>query len=98
MEVEYIALSEVVKEVMYMRRLLTHIDGRIYADDPTCINCDNQSAVKFSKDSIYNQRSKHVDIRFHFSRKAQEDGEVTGNLSGCAIHPDRFPTKIRQIY
>lgn len=76
MEAEYIALSEVVKEVMYMWRLLTHMDGRNYADDPTCVNFDNQSAVRFNKDSIYNPRSKHVDIRFHFTKEAQEDGEV----------------------
>jgi len=50
--------------------------GGAYADDSTCINCDNQSAIRFSKDSIYHQRSKHVDIRFHFTREAQEAKEV----------------------
>jgi len=76
MEAEYMALSEVVKEVIYTRRLLTHMGGGAYADDSTCINCDNQSAIRFSKDTIYHQRSKHVDIRFHFTREAQEAKEV----------------------
>lgn len=93
MEAEYIALSEVVKEVMYMRRLLTHMDGQAYANDPTCINCDNQSAIRFSKDSIYHQRSKHVDIRFHFTREAQEDGEVTVQYIPSDKNPADLLTK-----
>ena len=76
MEAEYMALSEVVKEVIYTRRLLTHMKDGAYMDKPTCISCDNQSAIKFSKNSIYNQRSKHVDIRFHFTREAQEAKEI----------------------
>lgn len=93
MEAEYMALSEVVKEVMYMRRLLTHMGGQTYANDPTCINCDNQSAIRFSKDSIYHQRSKHVDIRFHFTREAQEDGEVTVQYIPSDKNPADLLTK-----
>jgi len=76
MEAEYMALLEVVKEVIYTRRLLNHMVGSTYVKKPTCIGCDNQSAIKFSKDSIYHQRSKHVDIRFHFTREAQESKEI----------------------
>lgn len=76
MEAEYMALSEVVKEVISSRRLLTHMKDDIYMDKPTSINCDNQSTIKFSKDNIYHQRSKHVDIRFHFTREAQEAKKI----------------------
>jgi len=76
MEAEYMALSEVVKEAIYTRRLLTYMDGGAYTKGPTCIHCDNQRAIKFSRESIYHQRSKHVDIRFHFTREAQEAKEV----------------------
>jgi len=35
---------------------------------------NNQSAIVLSKENVEktNQRSKHIDIRFHFSREAQE--------------------------
>lgn len=93
MEAEYIALSEAVKEVIYIRRLLNHMNGGTYVSDPTCINCDNQSAIKFSKDNIYHQRSKHVDIRFHFTREAQEEREVIVQYIPSGENPANLLTK-----
>jgi len=93
MEAEYMALSEVVKEVIYTRRLLTHMGGGDYANDPTCITCDNQSAIRFSKESVYHQRSKHVDIRFHFTREAQEAKEVIMQYIPTEENPADMLTK-----
>ena len=42
----------------------------------TEIYCDNQSAIQLCKNSVYHARSKHIDIRYHFSREAQERGEI----------------------
>lgn len=35
---------------------------------------DNQSAIKLIKTGIFNRRSKHIDVRFHFiSEKIKEN-------------------------
>lgn len=35
---------------------------------------DNQSAIKLIKTGIFNRRSKHIDVRFHFiSEKVKEN-------------------------
>jgi hypothetical protein len=33
---------------------------------PTTIFCDNQSCIKLSKNPVIHDRSKHIEIRYHF--------------------------------
>lgn len=42
----------------------------------TKIHCDSQSAIQLCKNSVYHGRSKHIDIRYHFSREACQKGEI----------------------
>ena len=37
---------------------------------------DNQGAIALAKNPIAHSRSKHIDIRFHFIREAQENGLI----------------------
>lgn len=47
----------------------------------TVINCDNNSAIKLSRNLVLHCRSKHIDVRFHFLRDLTKDGVV--NLVYC---------------
>lgn len=76
MEAEYMAMSEVVKEIIYLRRLLNHMKMSSMVKSATTVFCDNQSAIKLTKNSVYHGRSKHIDIRYHFVREACENGTV----------------------
>ena len=38
---------------------------------------DNKSAIQLSKNSGFHRRTKHIDVQYHFTRKAQKDGVVT---------------------
>ena len=38
---------------------------------------DNQGTIALSKNPVNRQRAKHIDIRYHFIRSAQETGKVT---------------------
>lgn len=44
--------------------------------DATKVYCDSQSAIQLCKNSVYHGRSKHIDIRYHFSREACATGEI----------------------
>lgn len=76
MEAEYIALSEVSKEVIYLKRLLNHMQFYRFVENPVCVLCDNQSAIELAKNAVYHKRSKHIDIRFHFTRELVEKNEI----------------------
>ena len=36
--------------------------------DVTCIFYDNQSCVKLSKNPVFHDKSKHIEIKFHYIR------------------------------
>jgi hypothetical protein len=49
---------------------------------PTPINVDNQSAIKFADNPVFHARSKHNDIQHHFVRERLVSNEV--GLIHCA--------------
>ena len=71
-EAEYIALTAVAREVLYLQALL----GELYepVNLPTPINCDNQSAITLASNGKFHARTKHIDIRFHFVRDCVKNG------------------------
>ena len=70
-ESEYVAAAAAAKEVVWMRRLLQDI-GR-HQSKPTLLFCDNQSAIKLVRNPQFHQRTKHIDVKFHFIRDLQEE-------------------------
>ena len=43
---------------------------------PTVIWCDNQSTLKFCRDPVQRQRTKHIEIHMHFIRELIHDGII----------------------
>ncbi|XP_043461176.1 secreted RxLR effector protein 161-like [Leptopilina heterotoma] len=76
MEAEYLALSEISREVIYVKRLLSDMGFVQRAKSPIKVFCDNQSAIELSKNCVFHKRSKHIDIRFHFTRELVENKEI----------------------
>ncbi|OUC47837.1 integrase core domain protein, partial [Trichinella nativa] len=74
-EAEYMALTEGVKEVKWIRQLLMDL-GRNQVT-PTLLFSDNQGAAFLTKNPQHHRRTKHIDIRYHFIRTEQEQGVVS---------------------
>lgn len=66
-EAEYIALSTITREILWLKQLQVEIDQN--AEALTKIYCDNQSAIKLAEIDAYRPRTKHIDIRFHHIRE-----------------------------
>jgi aspartate carbamoyltransferase regulatory subunit len=71
-EVEYIALSVAVREAVWLRKLLTYL----FDHEITIIHCDNQSCVKLSENPVFHDRSKHIEIKYHYIRDMVQRKEV----------------------
>ncbi|GMF60078.1 unnamed protein product [Phytophthora fragariaefolia] len=73
-EAEYMALSDCVKECIWMRRLLK--DMGVDQGGATVTYEDNQGAMALAKNVGYQARTKHIDIRCHFIREKVASNEV----------------------
>jgi hypothetical protein len=65
-EEEYIALRVAVREAVWLHKLLTDLFN--HEMDPMNIHCDNQSCVKVSKNPVFHDKSKHIEIKYHYIR------------------------------
>ena len=73
-EAESIALSEAVKEIMFVLQLLENIE--IPVKLPITVNVDNVGAIFMSKNVTTTSRTKHVHVRTRYVNEYQEDGVI----------------------
>ena len=71
-EAEFTSFSEAVRECMWIRRLLCELLPSAVMQ-PTIIGQDNQAAIVVAESSTISQRSKHIQLKVMFSRKAVAD-------------------------
>ena len=64
-EAEYIAACDACTEAVWMRKPVSGLFDQVL--DSTVIYCDNQSCVKLSKNLVFHDRSKHIEIKYIFS-------------------------------
>jgi hypothetical protein len=73
-EAEYMAASQASCEALWLRKMLIGLFGVQLR--PTVIFCDNQSCIKLSENPVFHDRSKHIEIRYHFIRDYVQRGAV----------------------
>lgn len=66
-EAEYMALALAMQESLYLQQLLISLNV-IKTDKPINMYEDNQSTIASANNPVNHQRSKHVDIKYHFIR------------------------------
>jgi hypothetical protein len=65
-EAEYIAASAASREAVWLRKLLSDLFRTEL--EPTVIHCDNQSCIKLTENPVFHDRSKHIEMRYHYIR------------------------------
>ena len=68
-EAKYIAANEVGKEMLWLKQFLQELGLK---QDGYVVNCDSQSAIDLSKNSMYHSRSKHIEVRYNCLRLVVE--------------------------
>jgi hypothetical protein len=72
-EAEYMAVSEAVKEAVWLKGLFSELSENLKVEE---VFCDNQGAVLLSKDRMFHDRTKHIDIRHHYIREVVARGDL----------------------
>lgn len=65
-EAEYVALTDLAKEVVWMKLLLDELG---YPQGTVVLREDNQAAIKIAKNPQDHKRTKHIDVRYHYIRE-----------------------------
>nr|ADE10067.1 rve [Tremella fuciformis] len=76
-EAEYMASSDAARQAIWLRHLAENF-GYQHSNGIPILN-DNQAAILLSKNPVQHDRSKHIDIRYHFIREKVEHGDITLN-------------------
>ena len=72
-EAEYMALSDALKEAIWLRNIHGELTQGI---QKLRIMCDSQSAIYLTKDSMFHERTKHIDVRYHKLREVLAEGDI----------------------
>lgn len=73
-EAEYVAAASAASQGVWLARLL----GELLDQEPSkwVLKVDNQSAIALCKNPVFHERSKHIDIRYHYVRDCVEERKL----------------------
>ncbi|GKB95300.1 hypothetical protein Tco_0981437 [Tanacetum coccineum] len=72
-EAEYMALTEAIKEIIWLKGLPIELGVNLRS---VVVNCDNQSEIHLSRNAMFHERTKHINVRYHFIKKIMESKEI----------------------
>lgn len=81
-EVEYVATSEISKEVLRLRKLLHILD--ITQNNPIELHVDNKLTIFMAKNHVSHYRMKHIQTKVHRIHELVQD---------CTLQLQHCPTK-----
>ena len=56
--------------MLWMKQFLQELDLK---QRDYIVHCDSQSAIDLSNNTMYYERTKHIDVRYHWIRKAVKE-------------------------
>jgi hypothetical protein len=74
-EAEYIAATTAATQAIWMARLLGELLGK--EQKVVELKVDNKSALALARNPVFHERSKYIDLRFHFIRNCLADRTVS---------------------
>lgn len=79
-EAEYVAAASAACQGVWLARLLS--DMTRTEIESLELRTDSQPAIALSKNSVFHDRSNHIDVGYHFIRDCVEEGRIRLTLVG----------------
>jgi hypothetical protein len=90
-EAEYIGVVNITIQAMWLQNFLTELGIQFHW--PIVIWCDNQRTLKFCRDLVQRQRTKHIEIHMHYIRDLVHEGIIDLQFYPSAKHTTYIFTK-----
>jgi hypothetical protein len=72
-EAEYIDAGHYCAQLLWMRQTFRDYGYKL---SKVPLLCDNESAIRMADNSVEHNRTKHIDIWYHFLRDHQQKGDI----------------------
>ncbi|KAG8479016.1 hypothetical protein CXB51_029921 [Gossypium anomalum] len=89
-EAEYMAITEACKEAIWLKGLFSEINEDLQI---STIFCDSQSVIFLTKDQMFHERTKYIDVRYHFVRDIISRGDIVVSKISTHENPAYMMTK-----
>ena len=83
-DAEYMAVIEACKEALWLKGLFGELSDQLQI---STLFCDSQSAIFLTKDHMFHERTKHIDVRYHFVREIIARGDIVVSKVGTQDNP-----------
>jgi len=94
-EEEFIALTEAVKEAIWVKGLMEDLG---FKQDKVQVWCDSQSAICLTKNNVFHERTKHMLRKRAFMSEIIEEGEINVVKIHTSNNPPDMLTKCIPIH
>ncbi|KAL5560862.1 hypothetical protein UlMin_030609 [Ulmus minor] len=94
-EVEYIAAIEAIKEALWLQGLLQELK---VLEEKATVYTDSQMALHLCKNPVFHERTKHIDVRYHFIREKITDGIIIIEKISTDDNPANVGTKKNGVF
>ena len=88
---EYIALHSAAHEVIFLRQLLEGL--KVLPPHATNLFCDNDAASRLSEDHVWHSHTKHIRVKYHYTRELVHAGDITVSRVGSRDNTADILTK-----
>ena len=78
------AIAEAMKEAIWLISLVGNLG---LEQDVMVIYCYSQSTINLTKNQIYHERTKHINIRYHFIYEIISQGAIVVKNIGTSNNP-----------
>lgn len=90
-DVEYMDVAEAIKEALWLKGLAEELG---FEQRQVVVYCDSQSAIHLTKNTVFHEGTKHIDVRLHFIRHIISKREVTESKIATEVNPADILTKV----
>lgn len=73
-EAKYRAMAIIVCEMLWSNQLLHNLN--ISHKETMILHCDSKATIHISNNPIYHERTKYIEVEFHFLREKIQEGII----------------------
>ncbi|KAG8479376.1 hypothetical protein CXB51_029148 [Gossypium anomalum] len=89
-EANYMAITKACKEAIWLKGLFSELNEDLQI---SIVFCDSQSVIFLTKDQMFHERTKHIDVRYHFIRDIIARGDIVVSKISTHENPADMMTK-----